>query len=64
MTRNEQIYQDKKTMKVRDIQQKYGLSKRQVLAICREQSLRENLFELKKSVSYYRGKYFNSIVKR
>lgn len=61
MTRDEQIYEDRKTMTRKAIAEKYGLSERQIKRICKIEGLRENIRNLRKDVTFYRNKYYKAI---
>ena len=64
MTRNEQIYIDKMTMTYKAVGERYGLSKRTIVRICREESMREAFKQLRLEARQWRGKYFNELIKK
>ena len=61
MTRDEQIYEDRKTMTNRQLREKYGLSKQWIIIICNRQKEKENHKKLLQDISFFRNKYYKSI---
>lgn len=62
MTRDQQIYNDHNKLSIRELEEKYGLCKRQILAICRIQRLQEERDQFRQDSAMWKGKYYNAII--